>query len=45
MSMEETKEIREFVFKITVLGEAAVGKTSLLNRFCEGTFQEITNLH
>lgn len=40
MSVEEPKELREFVFKITVLGEAAVGKTSLLNRFCEGIFQE-----
>ncbi|MHA2006010.1 MAG: Rab family GTPase [Promethearchaeota archaeon] len=40
MSIEEVKELREFVFKITVLGEAAVGKTSLLNRFCEGQFLE-----
>jgi len=38
--MTQAKEVREFVFKITVLGEAAVGKTSLLNRFCEGSFQE-----
>jgi small GTP-binding protein len=40
MNMTQAKEVREFVFKITVLGEAAVGKTSLLNRFCEGSFQE-----
>ena len=40
MSTEEVKELREFVYKIVLLGEAAVGKTSLLNRFCEGTFQE-----
>lgn len=40
MSIEEVKELREFVFKITVLGEAAVGKTSLLNQFCEGQFQD-----
>jgi len=40
MTVEEIKELREFVFKITVLGEAAVGKTSLINMFCEGTFQE-----
>ncbi|MHA2183640.1 MAG: Rab family GTPase [Promethearchaeota archaeon] len=38
--MTHAKEVREFVFKITVLGEAAVGKTSLLNGFCEGSFQE-----
>ena len=31
---------REFVFKITILGDAAVGKTSLINQFVEGTFSE-----
>lgn len=35
-----TTEEREFVFKITILGDAAVGKTSLINQFVEGSFQE-----
>ncbi|MFX0033289.1 MAG: Rab family GTPase [Promethearchaeota archaeon] len=35
-----TTEEREFVFKITILGDAAVGKTSLINQFVEGAFQE-----
>lgn len=33
-------EEREYVFKITLLGDAAVGKTSLINQFVENTFQE-----
>ncbi|MFX1502313.1 MAG: GTP-binding protein [Promethearchaeota archaeon] len=40
MSSEETNELREFVYKIVILGDAAVGKTSLINQFVEGTFQE-----
>ncbi len=32
--------MREFVFKIVILGNAAVGKTSLINQFIEGSFQE-----
>jgi len=40
MNVEETKELREFVFKITVLGDAGVGKTSLINRFTEGSFSD-----
>ncbi|MFX1496416.1 MAG: Rab family GTPase [Promethearchaeota archaeon] len=35
-----TNEEREYVFKITILGDAAVGKTSLINQFVEGSFQE-----
>ncbi|TXT64704.1 MAG: Small GTP-binding domain protein [Promethearchaeota archaeon] len=33
-------EPREFVFKLTILGEAAVGKTSLINQYVESAFQE-----
>ena len=40
MSIQETSELREFVFKITILGDSAVGKTSLINQFVEGSFQE-----
>ena len=36
--MTETKE--KFVFKIVVVGDAAVGKTSLIKKFTQGTFQE-----
>jgi small GTP-binding protein len=39
MSIEEANE-REFVYKIVILGDAAVGKTSLINQFVEGSFQE-----
>ncbi|MBD3253905.1 MAG: GTP-binding protein [Candidatus Lokiarchaeota archaeon] len=35
-----SEEKREFVFKITVLGDAAVGKTSLINQYIEQSFQE-----
>jgi small GTP-binding protein len=33
-------EFKEYVFKITILGNAAVGKTSLINQYVESTFQE-----
>ncbi|MBY9015908.1 MAG: GTP-binding protein [Candidatus Lokiarchaeota archaeon] len=33
-------EVKEYVFKITILGQSAVGKTSLINQFIEGSFQE-----
>lgn len=35
-----TEEVKEYVFKITILGEAAVGKTSLINQYVEGAFAE-----
>lgn len=34
------EEAKEYVFKITILGDSAVGKTSLINQFVESTFQE-----
>jgi len=37
---EEARDLREFVFKIVIIGDAAVGKTSLINRFVEGSFEE-----
>jgi len=41
MSMEkESRDLREFVFKIVIIGDAAVGKTSLINQFVEGSFSE-----
>ena len=42
MTTEEIKEsfIKEYVFKIVLLGDAAVGKTSLITRYCEGFFEE-----
>ena len=33
-------DVKEFVFKIVVLGDAAVGKTSLINQYIEQSFQE-----
>ncbi len=40
MTVEKPKELREFVFKIVILGNAAVGKTSLINQFVEKAFKE-----
>ena len=37
MSIEEP---REYVFKIVILGDSAVGKTSLINQFVENAFEE-----
>ncbi len=40
MTTEEANHDREFVYKVVILGDAAVGKTSLINRFVEGSFSE-----
>lgn len=40
MITEEANLDREFVYKVVILGDAAVGKTSLINQFVEGSFNE-----
>ncbi|MFX0041044.1 MAG: Rab family GTPase [Promethearchaeota archaeon] len=40
MTTEKGIHDREFVYKIVILGDAAVGKTSLINQFVEGSFNE-----
>jgi len=37
---ENVGEQKEFVFKIVILGDSAVGKTSLINQYVEKMFQE-----
>ncbi|MHA1696101.1 MAG: Rab family GTPase [Candidatus Helarchaeota archaeon] len=34
------KPAKRKIFKIVIIGEAAVGKTSLVKKFCEGSFLE-----
>ncbi|MFX0003008.1 MAG: Rab family GTPase [Promethearchaeota archaeon] len=40
MTIEQGNHDREFVYKIVILGDAAVGKTSLITQFVEGSFNE-----
>lgn len=35
-----SEDVKEFVFKIVILGEGAVGKTSLINQYVEQSFKE-----
>ena len=38
--MKDKEEKRGFVFKITVIGDGAVGKTSLIKKYTKGSFQK-----
>jgi small GTP-binding protein len=38
--MAKKNERKDFVFKITVIGDGAVGKTSLIKKYTQGSFQK-----
>ena len=38
MTEENSEYTNDFIFKIAVIGEGAVGKTSLIKRFTQGSF-------
>ena len=38
--MSESEERKDFVFKITVIGDGGVGKTSLIKKYTKGSFKK-----
>ena len=38
--MSKKEEKRDFIFKITVIGDGGVGKTSLIKKYTQGSFQK-----
>ena len=45
-SIEKLKDydiVHKYLFRICLLGDAGVGKTSILTRFCDNTFKESYN--
>ena len=38
--MNESDERKDFVFKITVIGDGGVGKTSLIKKYTKGSFKK-----
>ena len=38
--MSDSDELKDFVFKITVIGDGGVGKTSLIKKYTKGSFKK-----
>ena len=38
--MSDSDERKDFVFKITVIGDGGVGKTSLIKKYTKGSFKK-----
>ena len=41
--VKEFQQEKDFLFKIALIGDASVGKTSLLTRFCDGIYKDRYN--
>ena len=41
--ISEFQQAHKYLFRVCLLGDAAVGKTSLITRFCDNSFKENYN--